>query len=137
MPLTITTPAGLVDCDCAGGNRVCVKGTGAKRDNQLANGVWVKIYLPPDGPSPTTQPPTDAVQATRDSDGNWTAGLLGGAACSNGPPYTDCKVWVWAGFTNSSSSSSSSSSGSSSSGTVYEVATSLFQGKCSATTPSC
>ena len=130
MSVSISMPAGLVDCDCAGGNKVCVKGTGAIRNGQVARVVKAKIYIPPAAPSPVTPPPSDAASTTPDSSGNWTIGMLGGGSGSNGPPYTDCKVWVWAEYDNSSSSSSSS-------GPIYEVASQLFQGRCATNLPPC
>jgi hypothetical protein len=138
MALTISSPSGLVDCDCSGGNTVCVKGSGAIRNGQVAKAVRAKIYIPPDQPNPVTPPPAGTTSTVPDASGNWTIGMLGGGVCSSAAPYTDCRIWVWAEYDNSSSASSSSSSSSSSSGgLIYETASQLFQGKCATNIPPC
>ncbi len=128
MALEITKPSGEVACDCNGGGKVCVQGTGAVRNGQVASKVYAKIVGPND--SCSASPPTGTAYVSPDASGNWSHGLMSGANCGTTPPYPANKICVWAEYPQSSSSSSSSG------GTVtYDYTSNPFTGKCAASVP--
>ncbi len=130
MALVIEQPSG--DQPCKDGE-VCVKGSGAIDNGQPADRVCVKIYQPPNEPAnPSAGPPSDAVCVVPNPDGTWCIGMVPGANCSKQQPYPDNEAWVWAGYSDDSGSSSSSSSG-----TTWQVASQVFQGKGQDTVPEC
>lgn len=137
MALRIDQPIGDQPCESSGSTgKVCVKGSGASNGGVLAKRVCAKIYQPNSPPSnPSAGPPPDAVCVTPNADATWCIGMVDGAQCSAQPPFPENIVFVWAEFVVSGSSSSSSSA--SSSGSVFEVASQLFNGKQQASVPQC
>lgn len=123
MPLSITSPAGETPCDCANGNKVCVKGAGAIKQGTAATKVYAKIIAA--GGTCSASPPAGAANATPDASGNYNLGLIGTAQCSASEPYPENKICVWAEYPISSSSSSGGS-------VIYDLASTPFRGKCQA-----
>lgn len=124
--MQINAPLGLVGCRCGASGEVCVKGSDAFFDTQLAFKVHGKIYVPPNQPvNPIDGPPADASWCVPNADGTWCLGFLSGASCQAAQPYAKNVIWVWGEYIEDDGNH------------LFTADGQPFKGQCQANLPTC